>query len=405
MPYLPPIMKKLLFIPFFIFQFFTAIAQPVVYFDFVTHNEESPVWNGVSYYTNNRARLVALGNYFQANGITWNMQSDWRYLTNVLSQETPALMATTNNKNILLWLQDDMGVEMDPHAHESQYIYPDVAHLMDSIGLIESKLIGGSIYNDSNGINIWTNLVNGQYGNIFPNAFWQPDYMMGGGTPDHVADLNYYGMWNPQSPTNYLVHDTTSHLRHIGTGCSIKIKDTSAVANVVAEINDVVQKVQSGQYPSNGFYLQTIFFEQGDLNNLMFYNKVLQVADSANAIVASGTAQWKTLKQAYTQWETAYNAQMFQWECGQLVAGVMENEKEPLNIYPNPFHDMLHFDFGPESLPATVQIVDVTGRIIYSFVPQQKKYDISTGMFFSGIYFLKVIYLPGAESVFKIVKE
>ncbi|MEP7169633.1 MAG: hypothetical protein ABI855_09720, partial [Bacteroidota bacterium] len=191
-------MKKNIFLLLFFVSIITGFSQPVVYFDFVTHNEETPQWNMTPYCTANRSRLVTLGNYFSANGITWNMQSDWRYLTNVLTQETPTLMATTNNKNILLWLQDDKGVEMDPHAHESQYIYPDVVKLMDSVGVTQSKLMGGSIYNDSNGVNIWTNLINGQYGLMFPNFFWQPDYMMGGGTPNHVADLKYYGFWNPQ---------------------------------------------------------------------------------------------------------------------------------------------------------------------------------------------------------------
>src|SRR6185436_10057977 len=99
---------------------------------------------------------------------------------------------------------------------------------------------------------------------------------------------------------------------HIGVGCEIKIKqDSVAASSIIADLKDVVQKVQSGVYPDTGFYLQTIFFEQGDLNNTAFYNKLMDVADSVNALVASGTAQWKTLKQAYTLWETVHNAEMF----------------------------------------------------------------------------------------------
>jgi hypothetical protein len=126
--------------------------------------------------------------------------------------------------------------------------------------------------------------------------------------------LDYYGLWNPQSPANYLVNDTSSHLRHISVGCSIKIKDTTSVAYVVGHLHDVIDKVQTGQYPASGFYMQTIFFEQGDLNNMFFHNKVLHVADIANAIVSSGVVEWKTFKQAYTLWDSVYNTQMFQWE-------------------------------------------------------------------------------------------
>src|SRR5574337_1205592 len=95
-----------------------ALSQPTLYINFVSHNEETTTWNSNAYYTNNRTALISLGNYFQSNGITWNLQSDWVYLTNVLTQETSTLMAQTNNKNILRWLHEDKGVEIDPHAHE-----------------------------------------------------------------------------------------------------------------------------------------------------------------------------------------------------------------------------------------------------------------------------------------------
>jgi hypothetical protein len=372
-----------------------STAQPPVYLNFLSHNEETISWNNSTYYVNNRGRLVSLADYFQANGITWNLQSDWVYLTNVLSQETSALMSTTNNKNILRWLYEDKGVEIDPHAHESEYIYPDVVKLMDSVGLPESKVIGGTIYNDSNGINIWTNLVNGHYGVIFPDRFWIPDYMMGGGTPNHVADLKYFGFWNPKDTANYLVHDTTSRLRHIGVGCSIKIKDTSQVVNVVNDIKDVIQKVQSGQYPSDGFYVQTIFFEQGDLNSNLFYNKLLQIADSANAIVATGAAQWKTLKQSYTLWETVYNAEMFQWECGDVSAGIDDNLVETaFSIYPNPSSGVINLfiDHSHSLERVELNVYNVLGDLIKTIPVSSNSTQVQLGCFSDGLYHCMLLH-------------
>jgi hypothetical protein len=359
-------------------------AQPKVYFDFVSHNEENTIWNGIPYYTANRARIVALSTYFHTHGITWNMQSDWVFLNNVLLQETPTLMASTNQKNILRWMHEDQGVEMDPHAHESQYLYPDVVHLMDSIGLPESKLMGGTIYNASNGMNIWTNLVQGQYGLKFPKQFWRPDYMMGGGTPNHLDDLKYFGFWNPQDPAHYLTHDTSSRLRHIGIGCPMKIETTATVAEVWASIQEVVQAVQSGAYPADGFYVQNIFFEQGDLNNLAFYNKVVQIADSVNALVAQGKAEWKTLKQAYTLWETAFAAQVFQWECGQTVASATPAEDAP-RVFPNPFTHQLTLQdaLGTEQF----ELWNALGQICWSG-RQLADHDFSDLP--GGMYFLKV---------------
>ena len=388
-------MKKLLTLSLFILGSITAFSQtPLVYFDFCTHNEETTTWNGATYYANNRAKLITLANYFQTNGITWNMQSDWTYLDNVILQDGP-LMGTTAGKNILRWMYEDKGVEMDPHGHETQYTYPDLVKLMDSIGLPESKIMGGTLYAESNGINVWMNLINGQYGNMFPTKFWAPDYMMGGGTPGHVADLDYYGFWNPQDTVNYLTHYPANHLRHFGIGCSIKIKNTDTVSVIVGQIKDLMTKVQTGQYPSSGFYFQTIFFEQGDLNNSTFYNKVLEVADSVNAIVATGAAQWKTMKQGYTEWETTYAAQVFQHECGAIVStDVSDAEQENLStIYPNPFSNSATLEITNPSqnfVGCDLRLFDILGKEIRKQEIKSEKTEIQKGDLPNGIYFYQV---------------
>ncbi|MBC7862406.1 MAG: T9SS type A sorting domain-containing protein [Bacteroidia bacterium] len=392
-------MKKSLLLLFLVVTSARLFSQPVVYFNFLSHNEETNQWNGNTFYNANRLKLITLSNYFQTNGITWNMQSDWTYLTNAITKE-PALVGTsTNNKTILRWMYEDKGVEMDPHGHETQYIYPDLVKLMDSIGLPESKVMGGTLYNQPNGINLWTNLINGQYGAMFPTKFWAPDYMMGGGTPMHVADLKYYGIWNPMDTANYLTHYPANHLRHIGVGCSIKIKSGDTASVIINEIKAVVQKVQSGQYPSNGFYLQTIFFEQADLNNLAFYNMVIEIADSTNALVAGGNAQWKTLKQAYTEWETTFAAQMFQWECDDVTAGVAEHTQENMStVFPNPSNGSVTLQISNEifTKQATgktiyeLKIYDGTGREVRKQEIKNQKTELLTGDLPSGIYFYQV---------------
>ena len=372
-------------------------AQSPIYFDFVTHNEETGQWNGTPFYLMNRARCITIADHFQAIGATWNMQSDWVYLTNVITKETPSVTLNTANKNIQRWLHEDRGVEMDPHAHESQYFYPDVAALMDSIGLPESKVMGGSIYNDYNGQNLWMDLVDGQYGTIFTNYFWQPDYIMGGGTPNHVDDLNYFGFWNPQDTANYLVHDPSSHLRHIGTGCSIKIQDTSTVAYVMSQVNDLITRVQSVSYPANCLYFQTIFFEQAELNSPAFLQMVMDVADSVDALVESGAADWRTFSQAYTEWETNCGAEIFQWECGAVYTGVEERTwPVPLAMV---FHD--HIAVNGASPTARYSLFNVCGKAIWSGTRIQDE-DLSD--LASGLYVLHISD-GGADRAHRIFKE
>ncbi len=366
-------MKKLIALIALIILNLNVNAQaPVVYIDYVTHNEDVTSWTGASaYYTNNRAKLLTLAPYFQLKGAKWNMQSDYTYLQAHIAKETGTLITSaTNSKTVLRWLAEDMGVEMDPHSHENVYIYPDVVKLMDSIGLAESKMVGGNLYAQPNGINTWTALanVNGQNGIIFPSRNWKPKYMMGGGTPMHVADINMYGFWNPQSMSTYTVHDITQPLVHMGVGCPIKIQDGSTVQGIVDSVRTLINNVQSGAYPQSGFYFQSIFFEQGDLNTTAFYNKVVTITDSLSAIVLTGKAQWKTMKQTYTLWETVYNKQKFQWSCGQIASGVEEQSlvDNSLKVFPNPNNGSFIVNLDREIVNGELVLMNLLGQKIYT---------------------------------------
>lgn len=383
----------------------TKAQTPPVYFTILTHNEEGQPFNQSFFYSANRTQLVNLAQYVNDNGMKWNMQSDQRFLNAVIQQDT-AFFPSTGGKNLLRWMHEDMGIEMDPHAHETMYTYPDVVHLMDSLGLPQSKVIGGTIYNDYNGINIWTDLVGGQYGNVFPDAYWEPLYMMGGGTPNHQDDLKYHGFWNPASTTDYLTHDPNSPLTHLGTGCDIKVQDTSTVAWTVAQLREVVNNVQSGAYdPSNPFYLQILFFEHATLNNPSFSTMIYSILDSMNAMVQSGDAQWRTFKEAYTEWENL-DRPVFQWECGQeVVTGVAEPEvSDAFRVYPVPTYSQLTIEFnasGAHVLTAT----DAMGRSVLNTTVLGDRANMDVSSLQPGVYLLQVMDEDGASDLHRFVKQ
>lgn len=375
-----------------------------LYFTIVTHNEENQQFQQPFFYNANRARLVSLAQHVHDNGIKWNMQSDQKFLNAVIQQDTP-FFATTGDKNLLRWMHEDMSVEMDPHAHETLYTYPDVVHLMNSLGLPESKVIGGTIYNDNNGINIWTDLVGGQYGNVFPNAYWEPLYMMGGGTPNHVDDLRYHGFWNPTSTTDYLTHSPSSPLTHLGTGCDIKVQDTSTVAWTVAQLREVIGRVQSGTYDSaNPFYLQTLFFEHATLNSQPFEDMIYAILDSMNAMVLNGHAQWRTFKEAYSEWEDL-GSPVFQWECGQeLVSGVADVQPETgLRLYPVPTDGLLNIEFS-EMESFSWEISDALGRSCLTGDTKGDRDRIDATALRPGLYSLRV-FSDEMEKVARFVRD
>lgn len=383
-----------------------AKAQtPPVYFTIVTHNEENQPFNQTLFYNQNRARLVELAQYMNAHGMKWNMQSDQRFLNSVIQQDAP-FYSQTEGKNLLRWMHEDMGVEMDPHAHESMFTYPDVVHLMDSLGLPQSKVIGGTIYNDNNGINIWTDLVGGQYGNVFPAAYWEPLYMMGGGTPNHEDDIKYHGFWNPASTTDYLTHDPNSPLTHLGTGCDIKVQDTSTVAYTVSQLREVIENVQSGTYdPANPFYLQILFFEHATLNSQPFEDMIYDILDSMNAMVQSGDAQWRTFKEAYTEWENL-GSPVFQWECGQEMPVGVDGPAvgSTVRLYPVPTDGTLTIelaDAGPHALTAT----DAMGRTTINTTLNGSRGTIDVSALPPGVYVLRISADDGTTVAYPFIRQ
>lgn len=159
-----------------------------VYISIIMHNEEP---NG-GYHPNfvaepavfaqHRAALLAFAEMLYAEGVMFNWQSDWNFLRAVqlYDNEPPS----TNNKNIVRYLKEDLGFEVDPHAHETTYNYADVAALIELLGVTPSNTVGGMVvFPPVQSIveRLWLPIT----GWKFPGYTWQAEILWGGGTEDH----------------------------------------------------------------------------------------------------------------------------------------------------------------------------------------------------------------------------
>lgn len=67
------------------------------------------------------------------------------------------------------------------------------------------------------------------------------------------------------------------------------------------------------------------------------------------------------------------------------------NQNENINIYPNPFEDVLLVNFEEKYLNAEIEILNVLGETVYSnSFAGENKFSIDTKDFASGVYFLKI---------------
>ena len=165
-----------------------------------------------------RARLLDLAALMRAYSVRWSLEPDWSFLLAALQYEDAGLRSSTAGLNVLRYLRDSLGSAIDPHSHEGGgYNYTDVAHLLDSLGVGGSKVIGGHIWDPAlPQFQEWDRFRVPVPGQRFPQAIWRGSILMGSGTPNHVNDPIISGIWRPMSRTSYFDDDPAGNIACIG---------------------------------------------------------------------------------------------------------------------------------------------------------------------------------------------
>jgi hypothetical protein len=185
-----------------------------------------------------RARLIEMAALARRYNMRWSLEPDWNVLLAALLYEDASVTATTNGLNVLRYLRDSMNTALDPHSHEGGgYNYTDVAHLLDSLGVGGSTVIGGHIWDPTlPQFQQWDRFRVPVAGLRFPPITWRGDILMGSGTPNHVNDPIVSGVWRPKSRTSYWDDDPAGNIACIG-----------AYKGDIAGINELVARYRSGQ--------------------------------------------------------------------------------------------------------------------------------------------------------------
>jgi hypothetical protein len=169
-------------------------------------------------YLNIRARLIEMGQLARQYNIKWSLEPDWNILLAALLYEDATLRATTGGLNLFRYLRDSLAAAIDPHSHEGGgYNYTDVAHLLDSLGVGGSTVIGGHIWDPTlPQFSQWDRFRVPVTGRRFPAALWRGDILMGSGTPNHVNDPIVSGVWRPTSRSDYWTDDPSGNIVVVG---------------------------------------------------------------------------------------------------------------------------------------------------------------------------------------------
>ncbi|MCK4342304.1 MAG: hypothetical protein KAY37_11345 [Phycisphaerae bacterium] len=277
-----------------------AQADEPIYVSIVMHNEEplSGLYpdfvNDPPAFWQHRDALVQFVNMLFDHGVMFNYESDWNFLqaAQMYDNGTPS----TNGKNIVRYIKEDLGFEVDPHAHESQYNYADVAYLIQGLGVTPSHTVGGfrAFPPEVSKLEyLWQPLTS----TLNPAFTWEPQILWGGATMLHQNEQSLWisGVWKPKDRYNFLIHDEAAPLPYIG-----------GYGRGWDKLHDLLQMQQSGELEEGRIYTCTVFAPQ---NRIVTPGYTPQFAQQIQAHDAAGDIQWVGLAEVINIWQTQYNSQ------------------------------------------------------------------------------------------------
>ncbi len=278
----------------------SSVSNPI-YVSLLTHIEE-PDANHADYtkdeaaFNQLRAAYVDLATMLHDEGTTFNFESDWNFLLADLQFDHGD--ETTNGKNLIKWMHDDLGFSIDPHAHETDYNYADVSSLISQLGVTPSNVVGGYIAyppSDSKLEYLWSPIHGNHY-----DYTWTPGILWGGGTFKHIQDdlVDATGVWRPKDAENFLTDDPNAPLPNVG-----------AFGSGWPGLADLLKLQTSGQLEEGKIYTMAIMAAPFDIITAGYIDGLKKTIESYRSDVAAGRIKWATPQTVITDWKSVYGSQ------------------------------------------------------------------------------------------------
>ena len=347
-----------------------------VYVTICSHNETDDAryggYDSLAGYLWFRDNMLQILQLVKNHNAKWDFQCDWRFLEAARNYESlPGVTDNTNGKNILRYLAEDNGVQIDPHSHESDgYNYADVAYLISTMGVEPTGIVGGFLYSPPENVN-WEKFWNPLQGSKYPTYTWQTEALWGGGTFMHAGpDDSSYGVWRPKDKYNFTIDNPASHLACIGNG-------NESRATCLSDILRLIQALENGDAPAGKLY--TASYMVFELEADQSYTQWDGALTSLDQYVASGKIVYATLNEVLNIWRTQYQSEGYRYVLGAKSTGlnnIAANGSIPLQNYPNPFNPTTTIQFSIQQREhVTLKIFDMLGRELATLVDG----DLSAG--------------------------
>lgn len=373
----------------------SILAQtPKLYIHIVSHNEPTDnIESSALVFNKFKDNAFQMANIIDSKNAKWNLQTSDGFILGALQYQS----AGTSSTDIFETLSNppyNDNIEIDPRSkNKNGRNIADQWYLLDSCGANPTSHLGGCIYSTTNPTLQqidWLQYRNPIIGNIYGNS-WQCSIITGAGSyPPHINDLNDFGVFKPDTTTNFYSHNPNKNLWCMGTGCAPVLDSLDNEQAIIDLIQGQVDSIQSGLWPQNKFYVTRIMTNQREYGPL-FFQKISRVIDSLN-LIPSTKLQWATIGETFTAfqaWQTFSGLDHSQWLCGETTTGIESFEtNNKFFIYPNPFSNLVSIDFT-DNQEHKIVVVDKLGSVLYSkIINASTTLDLSK--FSNGIYYIRV---------------
>jgi hypothetical protein len=347
-----------------------------------------------------RDKLISVGNLFLQHNVQWVFEPDWKFLLAALMYEDSSLILNTNNKNLLRYLKEDLHVAIDPHSHEKQgYNYTDVAHLLDSLGVGGSTVIGGHIWDPSlPQFAEWDRFRVPVPGSKFPWALWRGDILMGSGTPNHVNDPQVSGVWRPKDRYHFFEDDSLGNIVCVG---QYKSSAHGSYHEFVQNVNELINLYTNGKVATQYMLTASKHLSPSDISAPY---SLKAIEDSLLVPLLNLQAMGKVKLTDFTtlveDWKALFESRAFLYDPNSPTAvesiSTLPSKMLLYQNYPNPFNPSTTIRFSlPNRELVTLKVFDVLGREMATLVEGEMSAGNHAVTFVldnspSGLYFYKI---------------
>lgn len=400
-----------------LFAFQQAEGQTPLYFNIVSHNEASDPLDYDGSFSDHmtiRPLIKALCDTIISKQAKYNMQVDANFIKAVLQWEN----ANMDPNDLLEWANNSPYIDVDGHNHfrpvpgpaYNPYNYSDLAHLLDSCGVVLArKILGGVTYADTTvgGVVMtenWTQYSTPCPGFSFPGFQWQAEIVWGSASPGHVADLTKFGIWKPKggtSPSEFVTHEPTATITHIGGGCKQFVgyildqnnQLTHSTEEVITNVLQTADHIQSLPTSSNDHYTMNMLINFRDMPNIPgFVDSISAIIEGIRPYVDQGKVVWATLSEKYDIWYATHTDpnDHFKYDCADIPLGAdAVDDREPgVRCFPNPTNGSMRIECET-GMEHHIALYNTLGACLFTDVLLGPT-ELDLGPYQKGIYFLTI---------------